>query len=92
MQLFASASNRQINVALTLLRVVVGAIFIAHGGQKLFVFGLEGIGARALGRQGARARGERAIDGVVHHEAAVDHVRQPVSKPLLAKLRNQLGE
>ena len=43
MQLFASASNRQINVALTLIRVVVGAIFIAHGAQKLFVFGLAGV-------------------------------------------------
>ncbi len=42
-QLFASASNRQINIALTLLRVVVGAIFIAHGAQKLFVFGLDGV-------------------------------------------------
>jgi putative oxidoreductase len=43
MHLFAPASNRQLNVALTLLRVVVGAIFIAHGGQKLFVFGLDGV-------------------------------------------------
>jgi putative oxidoreductase len=43
MQLFTPASNRQINVALTLLRIVVGAIFIAHGGQKLFVFGLDGV-------------------------------------------------
>lgn len=42
-QLFASASNRQINIALTLLRVVVGAIFIAHGAQKLFVFGFAGV-------------------------------------------------
>ena|SRR5687768_3126590 len=43
MQLFAPASNRQIDVALTLLRIVVGAIFIAHGAQKLFVFGLDGV-------------------------------------------------
>ena len=43
MQLFASASNRQINIALTLLRVIVGAIFIAHGAQKLFVFGFAGV-------------------------------------------------
>ena len=50
MELFASASNRQINVALTLLRVVVGAIFIAHGGQKLFVFGLDGDGGDVFAR------------------------------------------
>jgi putative oxidoreductase len=43
MKLFATASNRQVNIALTLLRVVVGAIFIAHGGQKLFVFGFDGV-------------------------------------------------
>jgi putative oxidoreductase len=42
-QLFATASNRQINIALILLRVVLGAIFIAHGAQKLFVFGLDGV-------------------------------------------------
>ena len=42
-QLFATASNRRINIALTLLRVVVGAIFIAHGAQKLFVFGFAGV-------------------------------------------------
>src|SRR5215210_1084638 len=43
MKLFASASNRQIDIALTLLRLVVGAIFVAHGAQKLFVFGFAGV-------------------------------------------------
>jgi putative oxidoreductase len=41
--LFRKTSDRQLNVALTIVRLVVGAIFIAHGGQKLFVYGLDGV-------------------------------------------------
>ncbi|MEO8088873.1 MAG: DoxX family protein, partial [Gemmatimonadales bacterium] len=33
----------RLNTALVILRVVVGGIFITHGGQKLFVFGLAGV-------------------------------------------------
>lgn len=43
MFLFRSPSNRQIDIGLMILRLVVGMIFIAHGGQKLFVYGFDGV-------------------------------------------------
>jgi putative oxidoreductase len=51
MSLFSSPTRRQIDAGLALLRVVLGATFIMHGGQKLFVYGFAGV-TGAFGQMG----------------------------------------
>ena len=43
MSTFRSPTPRQLAFGLTVLRVIIGVTFIMHGGQKLFVYGFDGV-------------------------------------------------
>ncbi len=43
MSILTKARSHQMDAGLTILRVAIGAIFVAHGGQKLFVYGFAGV-------------------------------------------------
>jgi putative oxidoreductase len=46
-----AATAQRISIGLAILRVVIGIVFIAHGAQKFFVFGIDGATA-AFGQMG----------------------------------------
>jgi putative oxidoreductase len=46
---FTTPSAGQVNIGLLILRVIVGIVFVAHGAQKIFVWGIDGVTAGFAG-------------------------------------------
>ena len=42
MRLLAPSDPRQLDIGMAIVRIITGIVFIAHGAQKLFMFGIDG--------------------------------------------------